>query len=934
MRTITSLVLLLGFTLLAEAQKPVRYVVEMQSAPVFSKLNHRVSSDDVISPVEGRDKGLAVAGRREALGRLVSGAEASAPAVAGLPTPQEQAAALALIQREHAAFDTHATASGFKSIRHLSYAINAVVVEGQPGREAALRALPGVKRVARERIYHPQFDASIALHQIDSAWAAIPGATYNPANPAAWNVAGQGVKIGMVDTGIDFTHPAFQASNMTAPAGFPHYNTGGVQGYSANNESLVAGNGKVIVARSYGGQLAQDIDGHGTATAQLAAGVPIPAGVYDATLASPNGMTLSGVAPAAWIGVYDIDSQLDGSFADSDILSALDDCATDHMNVVNMSFGAPDYGGSADPLNQEYDTAFSTLTGMGTVLVVAAGNDGPGPYTMNAPAVDPGVIAVGAQQSPTLLGDTSVSASNIATPIDALPADNNTDLIPALTAPLVNVTKWDSTGLGCTNGGAWPQAGVASGKILVVQRGTCTFDQKVDNAITAGAAALIVYNESAPTDGSDPNSLVYMELDSDATPSSIANFPAIFVGYNDGQTLLTNLTNGGSSYSVTATFGLVTGNPHELATFSSQGPDADLDIKPDLVAAGNSVITAYCADTTLYPENNMCSVFGYMFWDGTSFGTPLTAGSVALIMSARPNLTASDYSSLVVNTASPMLDPGGNTWPVQAAGAGSLDVLRGVQSSITADPVKISFGTTGSSIATTQQITLKNVGSAAGTYNLTLEGITTVLPTIPTVPVTVSWGSGSISVYFPAFTFDAASYSSQLPATPTLSVNSVTLAPRATANVTVSMPASIVTPGVYQGFIDVTPTGASAAMARVPYWYAVPASGPTKIAFDAVDGLPYAITAGSQQTLVMRFVDSSGVVFPAPGTITVTETSATPAWGPVTFDTPYQATSGDVTFPNVWLIDLTVPYADPGGTTYTFSVQSGSVTGTFSVLSM
>ncbi|MGO9507034.1 MAG: S8 family serine peptidase, partial [Mycobacterium sp.] len=715
MRTITSLILLFGFTLLAEAQKPVRYVVEMQSAPVFSTLNHRVSSDDAISPAVGRAKGLAVAGRQAALGRLVPDAIASGPAAAGLPTPQEQAAALALIQREQAGFDTHATASGFKSIRHLSYAINAVVVEGQPGREAALRALPGVKRVARARVYHPQFDASIALHQIDSAWAAIPGATYNPSNPAGWNVAGHGVKIGMIDTGIDFTHPAFQAPSMTAPAGFPHYNTGGVEGYVANNEALVAGNGKVIVARSYGGQLAQDIDGHGTATAQLAAGVPIASGVYDATLASPNAMTLSGVAPAAWIGVYDIDSQLDGSFSDSDILSALDDCATDGMNVVNMSFGSPDYGGSADPLNQEYNDTISVLTGMGTVLVVAAGNDGPGAYTVNAPAVDPGVIAVGAQQSPTLLGDTSVSASNIATPIDALPADNNTDLIPALTAPLANVTKWDSTGLGCTNGGAWPQSGVAAGKILVVQRGTCTFDQKVDNAVTAGAKALIVYNESAPTDGSDPNSLVYMELDSDATPDTIANFPAIFVGYSDGQTLLTDLTNGGSSYSVTATFGLVTGSPHELATFSSQGPDADLDIKPDVVAAGNSVITAYCSDTSLYPESNQCSVFGYLFWDGTSFGTPLTAGSVALIMSARPNLTASDYSSLVVNTASPMLDPGGNTWPVQTAGAGSLDVLRGVQSTITVDPVKISFGTTGSSIATTQQITLKNVGSAAGT---------------------------------------------------------------------------------------------------------------------------------------------------------------------------------------------------------------------------
>ena len=393
--------------------------------------------------------------------------------------------------------------------------------------------MPGVKRVARERIYHSHFDASIALHQIDSAWAAIPGATYNPANPTGWNVAGQGVKIGMIDTGIDVTHPAFQAPSMTAPAGFPHYNTGGVLGYSANNQSLTSG--KIIVARSYGGQLAQDVDGHGTAVAQLAAGVPIPSGLYDGTLASPNGMTLSGVAPAAWLGIYDVDSQLNGTYQDSDILTALDDCSTDGMDVVSMSFGAPDYGGSADPLNQQYNDMFSVLMGMGTVLISSAGNDGPNAYTMAAPAVDPGVIAVGAQQSPSLNitaeGDPSlITASNITTPIEAYAADNNSSLIPALTAPLADVTQWDPSGFGCTNGSVWPKTNVAAGKILIVQRGgpsstPCTFVEKVQNAQTAGAVALIVYNETVPYDGSDPNSLVYMELDSALHPLHAGQFP-------------------------------------------------------------------------------------------------------------------------------------------------------------------------------------------------------------------------------------------------------------------------------------------------------------------------------------------------------------------------------------------------------------------------
>jgi subtilase family serine protease len=97
------------------------------------------------------------------------------------------------------------------------------------------------------------------------------------------------------------------------------------------------------------------------------------------------------------------------------------------------------------------------------------------------------------------------------------------------------------------------------------------------------------------------------------------------------------------------------------------------------VAVGNSIVTAYCTDENFVAQVgfNTCSVFGYLLWDGTSFASPLTAGAVALIKSARPNLDANDYRSLVVNTASPMVDPGGNTWPVQTAGAGSLNVVQG-----------------------------------------------------------------------------------------------------------------------------------------------------------------------------------------------------------------------------------------------------------------
>jgi len=163
-----------------------------------------------------------------------------------------------------------------------------------------------------------------------------------------------------------------------------------------------------------------------------------------------------------------------------------------------------------------------------------------------------------------------------------------------------------------------------------------------------------------------------------------------------------------------------------------------------------------------------------------------------------------------------------------------------------------------------------------------------------------------------------------LPVTPDLSFNAVSIARGATATVTVTMPTTGLAAGTYQGFLDVTPSGSSAPHARVPYWFAVPATAPNQIAFDVS---PLYIAAGSTGTMIMRFVDSSGVVFPAPGAVQVTQTS-----GSAALSTPYQAPPGLGTFPNVWLVDIIVPASAVFGTTYTFQVVSGGVSGTFSVI--
>jgi subtilisin family serine protease len=877
MRIITSILLLLGFTLSAGAQQTVRYIVQLQNPPVLASHGDK--------------------------------------------------AALSRIEQEHSDFEARAVAAGFTVIRHLTVAANVVIIEGPAGHDSALRGMTGVKRAFAERHYKEHFDASIPLHQIDSAWAAIPGATYSASNPTAWNIAGQGVKIGMVDTGIDPTHPSFQAPNMTAPSGFPKWSTN-----VTGNQALTSG--KIIVARSYGAWTAQDVDGHGSAVASVAAGVPLSSSV------GPSGMTLSGVAPAAWLGIYDVDSSHTGSYSDSDILSALDDCASDGMDVISMSFGGPDYGGSLDPENQLYDEVFTTLRSNGVVLVASAGNDGPDIDTVAAPAVDPGVIAAGAQQSTTINNYNPTVTPTGGASLYALAANNNTGTTQALTAPLVSVTTWDSTGLGCGTA----KAGVASGKILLIQRGTCNFSVKALYAQTAGAVALIVYNQAVESDGSGGNYLVPMDFTmmnttTALTPSqlaTIANLPALFIAYGDGGTLLNGIGSSGS-YMVTANFGLGTGDSRQLAYFTSLGPDADLTIKPDLVAAGQSVVTAWCTNTSLDSAsgNNACDPFGFALMDGTSFSAPLTAGSVALVKSARPGLTADDYRSLIVNGASPMLDDSGNTMPVQYAGAGSLDVLRAVQSTVAAYPVSLSFGAAGSSVATSQQLTLKNVGTATTTYNLSFEGVST--SSITGSPATLPSGA---TVYMPLPNLALGDYLGLSNQAPVLYTHAVTLASGAATTVTVQAPPVRATPGTYQGFIDVTASGSSVPEARIPWWFAVPASAPTAIAVDSSDGLPVYLTYDPSTgyydgMLAVRFVDSTGVTFAAPGTMSVTVLS-----GYAVVTTIAQADSTqtceaactDVLFPNVWLITVAASSNSNSGDTSTFQITCGNLTRSFEAM--
>jgi subtilisin family serine protease len=189
--------------------------------------------------------------------------------------------------------------------------LNAIFVAASPDQANQLKSIPGVGQVARLSRFHPSLDHAEQLINVPAAWNLL-GGTSN---------AGAGIRIGVIDTGIQATHPAFQDASLTPPAGFPicvvtFGDTTSTQPLDCTATDATKGfpictaancaftNNKVIVARSYvpllyTGSAAtsrpddpspRDRIGHGTAVAMAAAGV---------TNTGPSD-TITGVAPKAF----------------------------------------------------------------------------------------------------------------------------------------------------------------------------------------------------------------------------------------------------------------------------------------------------------------------------------------------------------------------------------------------------------------------------------------------------------------------------------------------------------------------------------------------------------------------------------------------------------------------------------------------------------
>jgi minor extracellular serine protease Vpr len=592
--------------------------------------------------------------------------------------------------------------------------LNAVAVQLNGTPLATIATAPMVQSAEYNALYHPNLSESYKIINASDAWTAAGGRA----------TAGAGIKIGDIDTGIDNTHPFFDPTGFSYPAGFPKCDAADSNSHHQDQDCKYVSE-KVIVAKVFYNKNnqqnfdAQAIQDHGTHTAGIAAGVT----GHDAVV---NGVTIddmSGIAPGAWLGNYNV---FPGDVLDArseDILNAVDAAIEDGMDVLNLSLGGG-YHGNNDLLAHGLDNA----TDAGVVVAVAAGNSGPGQGTLESPGRARKVITVAASTNQHFVGQPVGYPDLSGTVVGGAVGD-----FPALDAMSYDLFDTGNNGCASVDPGA-------SGKLAIINRGTCTFSQKVANAKAAGALGVLMINNVA----GDPIAM-------GRTAGFDDDLPAVMISKDDGAALRAS---GATTAEASATFQefVNPANKDILAGFSGQGPtNVDFAVKPDVTSVGVNVLSSItCVGKPAgCPDNGS----GWAFFQGTSMSTPHIAGSAAVLLQLHPAWLPAQVKSALVNRADLVVKDaitGLHDVGPTAQGTGRENLSVAADATTWLDPASASFGRVTLGHPTSVTITLSNPTGTAETFSVSVTKFTpdTFAGTVPSIydAGTLSAGDARITV--------------------------------------------------------------------------------------------------------------------------------------------------------------------------------------------
>ena len=611
--------------------------------------------------------------------------------------------------------------------REYDKAVQGFALSAPAGSLDAIRAVSGVKAAFLDR----ETRVEDADDQVAGEGATNSSriSTQDPANLSAQLMMhadqitqkGDGKVVAVIDTGVDMTHPAFTGA------------LGGTPALSADKVASLTpqlGNGKTGGYVSEKFPFAYDYaDNDPDASPTGEAGSH---GTHVAGITAGNAGEIVGIAPDAQIIVAKVARSSNGGIPDSALLAALDDMVVLRPDVVNLSLGQT--GGMDNEADSMYATVFKSLQDAGVTVNAAAGNEYTAGYGnlsgKNLPYVsdpDSSVLCEPASYSSVVSvasvdNSLSHSAFTVGDRDIAYQRAGGADgqKMPDLSDLTGGPFEYVDGGIGSPEDGQALKAkypeGLA-GKIVLVKRGSLTFQDKFNNIAGSKPAGFIVYN-NVPGD-----SLVVMSLATDGVP-------AAFISQADGEAMLA-----AADHRLSVAPGKVVppSSKYSMSSFSSWGVTPDLRLKPEVTAPGGNIYSAVPGGT-------------YEFMSGTSMATPQMAGVSAVVlervqndplfasMSAREKIDV--VQNLIMGTATPVVDPLQDTgvfYSPRKQGSGLTNVLAATTSSVYPTVVgapeqsrpkaDLGDGTNGWHF----DVTLHNLSGVEATYSLNTQALSEIV---------------------------------------------------------------------------------------------------------------------------------------------------------------------------------------------------------------
>lgn len=494
-------------------------------------------------------------------------------------------------------------------IADVQVVLNAIVLQADAAAIKQIAADPAVARVSR-----------VIDYKLDLA-ETVP---YITARKLQNVNKGKGIKVAVLDSGIDYTHAAFGGAG-TAAAYAAAYGTSTADSRNTTRNGLFP-TARVVAGHDFVGEvwpngpLAPDADpidcgpsaiacagGHGTHVADIIGGklgVAPKVSLYAVKICSAVTSSCSGVALLQGME-YAADPNGDG-------------CHNDRVDIINMSLGSP-YG---QPFDDDLVAAVEGASKLGILTVASAGNSSDKPYVTGTPGAAPSALSVAQTAVPSDFQpffDVTAPA-NIAGTYSAVYQSWSAPLESVVERPL----QYGDGANGNLNGCVAFAPGSLAGKIVLVDRGACDFSLKISN-VAAGNGTIGIIGLVAPGDPFEG--------------SLGAGTPSI-PGYMISQALSNMLKSGLPG--TTLRFDPNNGLPLVMSMVgsSSRGPSNYYNaIKPEIGAPGASVSALAGAGT------------GTGAFGGTSGAAPMVSGSAALVLGALPGLRPFEVKARLMNNA-------------------------------------------------------------------------------------------------------------------------------------------------------------------------------------------------------------------------------------------------------------------------------------------